>query len=136
MGRIQKQKPRQGRLVKSVEPVNYDQSPPIFSLEKLQQGKYCLSALDQENKAMFADALYRRKSLTWNEIKQAPKHGLGTEKISKNAIKAPTPKFITEDLDDYLAFRYNGKQPMVGYRQRDVFYILWFDADYTLYDHG
>jgi len=59
MGRIKKQNNKQGSLVKSVEPPNYDKSPPIFSLEKIQPGKYCLSALDQENKAMFADAIFR-----------------------------------------------------------------------------
>jgi len=135
MGRIKKQKPRQGDVIKSDEPINYNQSPPIFSLEKLQPGKYCLSNLDQENKAMFADALYKRKSLTWNEIKQAHRHGLGTEKVPKNAIKAPTPRFITEECKHYLVFRYHGKKPMVGYRKGEVFYILWFDADFTLYDH-
>ena len=135
MGRIKKQKPKQGSFVKSVEPTNYDQKPPIFSLEKLQPGKYCLSELDQENKAMFSDAIFRRKNLTWNEIKRADRHGLGTEKIAKDFIKAPIPRFITEDMDSYLVFRYHGMRPMVGYRQRDVFYVLWFDSDFTLYDH-
>ncbi len=135
MGRIKKQKPKQGNLVKSFEPTDYDQKPPIFSLEKLQPGKYCLSALDQENKAMFSDAIFRRRNLTWNEIKRTDRHGLGIEKIAKNSIKAPTPKFITEDMSFYLAFRYNGKKSMVGYRQRDVFYVLWFDSDFSLYDH-
>lgn len=135
MDRIKRQKSKQGRLVKSVEPLDYDRNPPIFSLEKLQPGKYCLSELDQENKAMFADAVFRRKNLTWNEIKRADRHGLGTEKIAKSSIKAPTPKFITDDMDSYLAFRYHGKCPMVGYRQRDVFYVLWFDSDFTLYNH-
>lgn len=135
MSRIKKQKPKQGSLVKSQEPPDYDRNPPIFSLEKLQAGKYCLSNLDQENKAMFADAIFRRKELTWSDIKRADKHGLGTEKISQSAIKAPTPRFITEDLEHYLAFRYNGLRPMVGYRQRDIFYVLWFDCDFTLYKH-
>ena len=135
MGRIKKRSATQGKVVKSLAPIDYDRQSPIFSLEKIQSGKYCLSSLDQVNKAMFADAIYKRKSLSWNEIKQAPKHGLGTEKISTTSIKAAKPKFITEDLDDYLAFRYNGKQAMVGYRQRDVFFVLWFDHDFTLYNH-
>jgi hypothetical protein len=135
MGRIKKGSATQGKVVKSLAPINYDLQPPVFSLEKIQPGKYCLFNLDQANKAMFAYAIYRRKSLSWNEIKQAPKHGLGTEKISTNSITAAKPKFITEDLSDYLAFRYNGKQPMVGYRQRDVFFVLWFDHDFTLYNH-
>lgn len=135
MGRIKPKKPKQGKLVKSQEPPNYDTHPPIFSLEKVQQGKYCLSSLDQENKAMFADAIFRRKHLTWNQIKQLPRHGLGTEKISKNQISAPIPNFITEDFEDFLVFRYNGMRPMVGYRQRNVFFVLWFDHDFTLYGH-
>ena len=135
MGRIRKQKPKQGSVVKSVEPPNYDHKPPIFSLEKLQPGQYCFSMLDQENKAMFSDAMFRRRNLTWNEIKRADRHGLGTEKIAKSAINAPTPKFITEDMESYLAFRYFGLRPMVGYRQRDIFYVLWFDSNFTLYNH-
>ena len=135
MGRIKKQKPKQGNLVKSVQPINYDQLPPIFSLEKIQQGKYCLSSLDQEHKAMFSEAIYRRKSTSWNEIKRLDRHGLGTEKISKASIKAAIPKFITEDVDDFLVFRYRGMNPMVGYRQKDVFFVLWFDHDFTLYNH-
>ncbi len=135
MARIKKQKIKQGSLVKSIEPTNYDQRPPVFSLEKLQPGKYCLSELDQENKAMFADAIFRRRHLTWNDIKRTDRHGLGTEKIAKTSINAPTPRFITDDMDSYLAFRYHGKRPMVGYRQRDVFYVLWFDSDFTLYNH-
>lgn len=133
--RIKGKSGKQGSLVKSQEPVNYDETPPIFSLEKLQSGKYCLSSLDQENKAKFADAIFRRKTITWNQIKQQDRHGLGTEKIPKTQIKAPIPKFITDDFESFLVFRYNGLKPMVGYRQRDIFFVLWFDHDFTLYDH-
>lgn len=134
-GRIKKQNTRQGDLVKSVEPIDYDQLPPVFSLEKVQKGNYCLSSLDQEHKAMFSEAIFRRKSISWKEIKRIDRHGLGTEKIPKSAIRAPIPKFITEDLSHFLVFRYKGKNPMVGYRQRDIFFVLWFDHDFTLYSH-
>lgn len=133
--RIKGNKPKQGNVVKSQEPLNYDNHPPIFSLEKLQQGKYCLSSLDQEHKAMFSEAIFRRKSISWNEIKRLDRHGLGTEKIAKSSIKAAIPRFITDDVEDFLVFRYKGLNPMVGYRQRDVFFVLWFDHDFTLYDH-
>lgn len=133
--RIKGSKPKQGSVVKSQEPLNYDSNPPIFSLERLQSGKYCLSGLDQEHKAMFSEAIFRRKSISWSEIKRLDRHGLGTEKIAKSSIKAAIPGFITDDVDDFLAFRYKGMNPMVGYRQRDVFFVLWFDHDFTLYDH-
>ena len=133
--RIKGSQPKQGRLVKAQAPLNYDNHPPTFSLEKLQPGKYCFSGLDQEHKTMFAEAMFRRKNLSWNEIKKLDPHGLGTEKIAKSAIKAALPAFITDDLDDFLVFRYKQKHPMVGYRQRDVFFVLWFDHDFTLYKH-
>lgn len=133
--RIKARKPDSGQRIKATDVPNYDKNTPVFSLEKLQQGDYCLSALDQENKASFADAIYRRKSLTWGAIKQLPRHGLGTEKMPIHRIKAAIPPFITEDVTDFLVFRYHGMRPMVGYRQRDIFFVLWFDHDFTLYDH-
>jgi hypothetical protein len=135
MGRIKKDKGKQGKSVTVQQPIDYNSKVPVFSLEKIQQGKYCLSSLDKDHKSMFADSIFRRKALTWKEITQASRHGLGTEKIPRSSIKAPTPKFITEDLEEFLVFRYNGRAPMVGYRQRDVFFVLWFDHDFTLYKH-
>ena len=133
--RIKRGRGKQGALVTSQEPVNYDERPPGFSLEKVESGKQCLSGLDQTHKDMFSDASFRRKGLTWRDIKTCDRHGVGTEKISKSSIDAPIPRFITEDVSDFLVFRYNGLNPMVGYRQRDVFFVLWFDHDFTLYNH-
>ena len=133
--RIKAKKPKQGVLVKARDVPNYDNYPPVFSLERVQQGTYCFSSLDQVHKAQFAEAMFRRKGITWREIKTAGRHGLGFEKISRHGIKAPIPPFITEDEDSFLAFRYHGMNPMVGYRIHDVFYVLWFDHNFTLYSH-
>jgi len=125
-----------GKLgVSSEEPQNYNEKTPIFSLEKLQAGKYCLSDLGQREKADFSMAIYKRRNMKWKEIMQADRHGLGTEKIAKNAINAPIPKFLTEDVEELLAFRFSGMKPMVGFRQRETFFVLWFDDDFTLYPH-
>lgn len=72
--------------------------------------------------------------MTWIQIRGAHRHGLGTEKIEKSAIKVPIPTVVTEDVS-LLAFRFSGKAPMVGFRERDVFHVLWFDRDYSLYKH-
>lgn len=128
--------PTQGVVVRAEAPPNYDRLPILFSLEKLQQGTHCLTALSQEHKAMFADAIFRRKNMTWGEVLRAPKHGLGSEKINIKCIKSAIPAFITEDVDTLLAIRYHGKCPMVGYRMRQTFFVIWFDPNFTLYDHG
>lgn len=126
-----------GHRVIIQEPEDYDSKPPVFSLEKVQQQveKYGFPSLDKEKKAFFSDAIYKRSKLSWSELKSAPRHGLGFEKISKTSIKAPIPCFITDEVKYFLAFRFTGKNPMVGYRIKNIFYVLWFDSDFTLYDH-
>ena len=48
---------------------------------------------------------------------------------------SPCPH-LTEDVQRLIAFRFAGNAPMVGYRVQAIFYILWLDRDFTLYDHG
>lgn len=124
-----------GKRLSAFAPPNYDEMPPVFSLERLQGGPFCLSTLDQEHKASFADAMYRRRQVSWRDLKQSGRHGLGFEKIPRHQIKAGIPRFITEDHDYFLAFRFKGQAPMVGYRVRNIFYVLWFDSSFELYDH-
>lgn len=124
-----------GRLVVTEAP-DYDKLPAIFSLEKMVGDKYCFSNLDDTSKKQFAESIFKRRQLTWNEIKKIDRHGLGFEKIKKDQIKGKKPSNITEDFDNFLAFRFCAKRPMVGYREKNIFYVLWFDHDYTLYPHS
>lgn len=126
---------KQGTKILVPEPIDYDSQPPIFSLEKIQDGKYNFANLNEEHKARFADAIFRRRDVSWRKIKYSDRHALGTEKIDKSALKVALPNFITDDFNDFLSIRYHGKRPMVGYRQTNIFYVLWFDHDFTLYKH-
>jgi hypothetical protein len=73
--------------------------------------------------------------MTWLEIKQAPRHGLGAEKIHKGVIRCPIPARVSEDAT-LLAIRYNGMHPMIGYRDGRIFHILFMDHTMDLYNHG
>jgi hypothetical protein len=42
---------------------------------------------------------------------------------------------VTEEVN-LIAFRFDGKKPMVGYRDGVTFYVLFLDRSFTLYDHG
>lgn len=119
----------------TINPPDYDERPLLFSLEKVVGGKYCFTKLSDKDKKQFAESIYKRRDTKWKDIKHSPKHGLGTEKIPRNQIKGSIPNYITEDMNDFLVFRFNGKKPMVGYREKNIFYVLWFDLDFTLYEH-
>jgi hypothetical protein len=117
------------------ESKDYNKYYIIFSLERIVSGNYCFSELQNDDKKQFAEAIFKRKNMTWDDILKAHRHGLGNEKISVDSVKQEKPKFITADTSYYLAFRFNGKKAMVGYRQKNIFYVLWFDHNFTLYNH-
>ncbi|HHH3217552.1 TPA: hypothetical protein ACPY7G_003640 [Morganella morganii] len=114
---------------------NSDLKHPKFSFCYLQRS-HCISNCQKDEKVGFADKLCRISQLSWRQIKAENRHGLGFEKISRRAIKAGIPSHITEDVDHFLAFRFDGMKPMVGYRLGSTFFVVWVDRDFTLYDHG
>ncbi len=112
-----------------------DHNPPVFSLRYLDRGRYGLSACQQREKAAFADTLHKLSQLTWQELRLSQRHGLGYETIARQALRVPIPQHITDEVR-FIAFRFYGKAPMVGYRVKELFYVIWLDRDFTLYDHG
>ncbi len=134
--RIPQPEAKKGRRFDAQAPDDASKQTIAFSLERVLPGDYCFSELCKDDKAQVAEAMFRRRAMTWNDVTLAPKHGLGTEKIPKGQIHAPLPVFITEDITDFLVLRFNGKKPMVGYRQGRIYYVLWFDHNFSLYDHG
>lgn len=123
------------RILELPEGVDYNKKHPIFSLEYLQNG-FDLEACTKDQKASLADALRKYSQMTWADIISSHRHKGGQEKIARNSIKAPIPNDITEDIQDFIALRFCGKRPMVGYRVNDIFYIVWLDTNFKLYDHG
>ncbi len=111
------------------------QKKPVFSLEFLRR-KYCLSCCDAVEKVAFADRIHELSQLTWAEIAAANRHKQGFEVIAHDSITGDSvPGHITDDTN-LLSFRFCGMKPMVGYREGRIFHVLWFDRDFTLYDHG
>ena len=118
----------------SQKKVDSNSLSPSFSLKYLQNN-YHLSDCTSEEKLSFLDALLKRSKMRWSEIEQANKSGLGKENIDRNSIKAPIPSIVKEDTKIW-ALRFRGKAPMVGYREGEIFHILWIDRNFTLYDHS
>lgn len=136
--RLKRPSPDQGRRFQVADTLDEppDQHPPLFSLRYLDRRTYSLAACQQQEKAAFADTLDRLSQLPWSDLRLSPRHGLGYEQIARQAIRAPMPAHLTEDVQRLIAFRFAGRAPMVGYRVQAVFHILWLDRDFTLYNHG
>ncbi|RJP26113.1 MAG: hypothetical protein C4527_16040 [Candidatus Omnitrophota bacterium] len=96
---------------------------------------YCLTKCDKDEQAAFADKVRILTQKKWVEILSLNRHGQGCEKIPCEAINGKIPRHVTPDMN-LIAFRFHVKKPMVGYRNGDVFYVIWFDRNRTLYSHG
>lgn len=99
------------------------------------QKRHCLSGCTSQEKASFADQILQLSQLTWEAITSVGRHQLGYEKIKRKSIKAAIPQEITEDVN-FIAFRCIGKKPMVGFRDRNIFFVIWIDRSADLYDHS
>ena len=107
---------------------------PKFSLEHLVRD-FCISNCTKDEKAALADKQHQLSQQTWQQIMQSSRHKQGCETIDRKAIVAPIPACITEDVT-ILAFRFAGLAPMVGFRRNEVFFVVWLDRGFCLYDHG
>lgn len=137
MAKKPKQKflPSSGRLPAVQPPSESTNHKKIsFNLEYLDSD-FGLDQCSSDDHRKLLDAFCKRSGLTWNEINTNHRHKLGYEKIPIQQIKAPKPKHLESDAV-LLVFRFSGKKPMVGYREEAVFYVIWLDHNYTLYDHG
>lgn len=107
---------------------------PVFCLRDLQRN-YDLNDCSHDQQRALVQKFRELSRLTWIEIRSAHRHGLGAEKISHDAIIPAVPPVVTQDVT-LLAFRFSGRNPMVGFRSGPVFKILWLDHNFTVYDHG
>lgn len=107
---------------------------PVFCLKHIHKD-YSISHCDKNEKIDLIERLCKLSSMTWEQIRMADRHGLGSEKINRDSIKAGFPPHITPDITFY-ALRFSGLKPIVGYKSDFIFHILYIDRSFTLYDHG
>jgi hypothetical protein len=113
--------------------VSHNELSPVFSL-RYMRNEYSLEKCEEADKIAFVIQMIKLSGMSWSEIIAAPRHGLGSEKISQNCIKTGIPNIVTQDTT-LLGLRFSGKKVMVGFRDKDIFHILWFDRNFKLYSH-
>lgn len=117
------------------EPLKENDLKPLFSFEKMpERSGYSVDCCSSQEGAQVVGRMFKLGTMTWGQINQSGRHALGTEKIARSDIQVPIPPSVTKDAT-LLAFRYNGKKPMVGYREGRIFHVLWIDHNFTLYRH-
>ncbi len=130
-------KGQQGNTLKGSNenpPIGSQKLPPVFSFEKIQKS-HCITDCEKDDKVAFIGQLVRLSKLRWQDINESSRKGLGTEIISRSSFKASIPSWLTDDTK-LLSFRYLGNRAFIGYRDQRIFYVLWIDSKFDVYDHG
>ena len=110
-----------------------EKNPPVFCLRYMRNG-FSLAECDKIDQAAFAMTLYKLSKLSWAEIRNSQRHGLGSEKLNLASITGDSTDHLFQD-SVLIAIRFSGRKSMVGYRDGSVFHIVWLDTKLELYDH-
>ncbi len=108
--------------------------PIVFCLRRMASG-YTVSDCDSDDRAAFAEKLYRLSQLTWPDVYSSHRHGLGAEKIARGNLRPCVQDRIPEDVAP-IAFRFSGKKPMIGYREESILRIVALDPKFEAYPHS
>ncbi len=128
--------PNKGNVIKSqniIEIQNFEH--PIFCFKYLHND-YSLEQCDDKQKVSFIQKLILLSSITWDLINKNDRLKLGYEKMPVTNLIPSCPKFITPDVEHLLVFRYQGKKPFLGHRNRFIFHIIFIEREYNeVYKH-
>jgi hypothetical protein len=107
---------------------------PVFCFKYLH-ADHNFEQCDTEEKKAFLEQIVRLSQMTWQEITLAPKHGLGSEKISRGSLNVKCPPFITEDVTYLLSLRFQGKKPFLVHRDDFICHVIFIDNKFSVYNH-
>lgn len=118
------------------DPPNPDKVPPAFSFEKMQDGSgNSFNCCEDEDRLYLAKRIFMLSRLPWEQIRGAPREGLGSEEIGRSQISHGIPASVTEDVQYFHSLHYVAKKRFVGYRVGQIFYVLWVDHNFKVYKH-
>lgn len=104
---------------------------PAFSLQYLSN----YAAVGYEAKQALLDTIRTLSQIRWKEIYTISRHKLGFETLKRRDLNFPIPVEIGSDVT-FMAFRFHGLKPMIGFRRGSVFFIVWLDLDFSAYSHS
>ncbi len=132
-GRLKSRKPPSQPHVAAREPIarSTNDQPPCFTFCYLAPD-FRVSDCEHSDKGAFADRLQELGQLTWGQITQAPRQGMGTETIPQDRIIPAIPRHITPDIR-LLSWRFGRGARIIGYRDEQVFHVVWIDPNHRAY---
>ena len=132
--RLKRVKPSRGRFTRVIEnnaPHPNRQTPLVSFRHVLPQ--YCASECETNEMRSLFRKLRSWSTMSWQQLIQAPREGLGLETIADESLRRPAPR-ITPD-QRVLSLRVHGIVRMLGCRDGQTLHVFAFDRNGDWYDH-
>lgn len=113
--------------------INYNEQKPKISFEFLS-GKYCISECEMREKAEAVMIFHKISQKTWADLQQLGRKQGGHENIVTSSLKCRVPERF-KTFTNALSFHNPGKLVIVGFREKDIFYVIAVDPKLKSYDH-
>lgn len=139
MGKPTKQRGKAAKFLKQgapAEPQNYDDIPPAFSFEKMQDRcGHSLNCCQDDDRLHLVKRFFMLSREPWKKIRSAPREGMGCEEIPRGSIRVGIPATVTEDVQYFHSLHYVAHKRFIGYRVGQIFYVIWIDHNFGVYNH-
>lgn len=110
---------------------------PYFSFRYIDTGSYCIKKCSIEQFRSISDKLRILSGLDWGTIDTSPRETNGYEMLPVSELKSASPPPPFSNETQVVVFRFGGKKGrIVGIKRDSMFYVLFIDHNFTLYDHG
>jgi hypothetical protein len=71
--------------------------------------------------------------MTWGQIMNTHRRGLGSETISRDSLKVQPPTHLLTGDQELLSFHFGGAARFIGYRLDEVLHVVWVDPNHRVY---
>jgi hypothetical protein len=107
-----------------------DHLPPVFSFKHVCNNHYYLTDWRSEELQRLIDTFRTMESLNWSEVIRYK--GLGFKIVDPKTFSTDLPEVISPDIS-IIEFRVSKRARLFGYRDKNIFNIIWFDRNHEVY---
>lgn len=105
---------------------------PEFKVDQLDNHeKWGFHQLDFLHIKTIFQKIFQFQKMTWQELEYHGSHLVSIKKLCHHA-RERLEEIGNEDVDELFSLRFSGKERLWGIKDRNVFWILWWDPNHEI----